>query len=73
MEGVQWLMIGRNISEENGRDGFDFYDGLLESTVTGNVARQNHLQGFDIKGNFDAEAQEYPSRENTFAGNVANC
>lgn len=53
----RWLTIGRNISQENGRDGFDFYDGLLESTVIGNVARANHLQGFDIKGNFDKEAK----------------
>lgn len=67
----RWLTIGRNISRENGRDGFDFYDGLLESTVTGNVARGNHLQGFDIKGNFDNEAKQYASRENTFSANIA--
>jgi hypothetical protein len=66
--------IDGNYSEGNGRDGYDFYDGLLESTVTGNVARDNSGGGFELKGTLGGSfgGPDYVWRDNTFAANVAS-
>jgi hypothetical protein len=51
------------------RDGFDFYDGFIESVASDNIAEGNTLQGFEIKGTHDGT--DYVVRESTFANNLA--
>jgi hypothetical protein len=70
------LRIIGNHSQGNGRDGYDFFDGLLESTVQGNVARDNTLYGFEVKGTLGGAVlgegfDDYVVRDCVFGGNVA--
>jgi parallel beta-helix repeat protein len=58
-----------NTSRSNGRDGFDLYDGFIESVLADNLAEGNTLQGYEIKGLFDGA--DYVIRDSVFANNVA--
>src|ERR1700741_3298149 len=69
------LRIEGNHSQGNGRDGYDFFDGLLESTVVGNTARDNSLFGYEVKGTLGGdgiENDDYVVRDCTFSGNLAS-
>lgn len=63
------LTIMGNTARTCFRDGFDFYDGLINSTVIGNVADNNNLNGFELKG--DIAVTDYVFRDNSFIGNIA--
>jgi parallel beta-helix repeat protein len=69
------LRIEANHSEGNGRDGYDFYDGLLESVVCGNVSRDNSLFGYEVKGTLggdDIGNDDYVVRDSIISSNIAS-
>lgn len=68
------LTITNNISRGHLGDGYDFYDGLIESTVANNIADDCSTFGYEFKGTFggfDGTATDYVCRDNTVTGNVA--
>lgn len=74
------LRIHANYSSSNNRDGFDFFDGLIESVVSGNISEANKDYGFDIKGRHARDNEYYAKtsgknyyslREVVFSSNVA--
>lgn len=69
------LRLEGNHSQGNGRDGYDFFDGLLESVVCGNVARDNSYFGFEVKGTLGGDGignDDYVVRDSTFTANLAS-
>lgn len=69
------LRIEANHSEGNGRDGYDFFDGLLESVVCGNVSRDNTYFGYEVKGTLGGASignDDYVVRDCTFTSNLAS-
>jgi len=51
------------------RDGFDLYDGFIESVLADNVSDSNTFQGYEIKGLFDGS--NYVIRDSLFSNNLA--
>jgi hypothetical protein len=69
------LRIEANHSQGNGRDGYDFFDGLLESVVCGNVSRDNSLFGYEVKGTLDGDDignDDYVVRDSIISSNLAS-
>jgi len=71
--GTRRVRILGNTSRNNGRDGFDFFDGFIESVLDGNVAEGNALQGYEVKGTFGGtySAGDYVIRDSVFSNNIA--
>jgi parallel beta-helix repeat protein len=71
--GSAYCRVVDNTSETNGRDGFDFYDGLIESVVDGNVSIDNTYYGYEIKGSLGGtfSDDDYVVRNSVFSNNVA--
>lgn len=63
------LYVIGNFSGANGRDGFDLYDGFIESIFVGNIADGNTYNGFDVKGTSDGT--DFVVRDSLFSGNLA--
>jgi len=67
----KWNSLIDNYAEGCTRDGFDLFNGFLESIVSGNISQGNTLYGFEVKGTFDATLGDHPGRDSIFSNNMA--
>lgn len=66
--------ITNNSGTDCGREGFDCFDGLLESVFTGNRSIRSGLQGFEFKGNYggaSSQIDDYVCARTVISGNIS--